>query len=294
MQPPRKRLLRAPVYPDFAVHTTSSKKGFEVVVLEAVDRSGGHILSVRDGLDDGLYTDGGAEHFYRPGYDQLWTYIDEMQLPVIAYPRRRNLLTRIGNRSYTKEELSAPSMLGEQGYNQREIEYIRKNSIYDFPGLYYAEYIDRFADEYKPFETKFAGLDSITLNDLLRNKGASPAATASLGGNAWPGSNQSALQAVWHAAIRRKRHMAWVQLNLFRIRGGNQRLTDALAARLGHRLRLACPLTASEHSPGGVRFSTRAQGRRCSRRRIIWLLACPSPICAGFRSCLIGLRRSST
>jgi monoamine oxidase len=109
------------------------KKGFEVVVLEAAGRSGGHILTVRDGLDDGLYADGGAEHFYRPGYDQLWTYIDEMQLPVIAYPRRRNLLTRIGDRLYAKEELSAPSMLGEQGYNQREIEYICKNSIYEPP-----------------------------------------------------------------------------------------------------------------------------------------------------------------
>ena len=223
------------------------KKGFEVLVLEAAGRSGGHILTVRDGIDDGLYADAGAEHFYRPGYDQLWTYIDELQLPVIAYPRRRNQWRLFRGRLYTPEELSTPSMLREQGYNQREIDYIGKNSIENLPGLYFTEYIEQFADEYKPFETKLGDLDSMTVQEFLLKKGASSTAAVSLGGA------QSALQGVWHAAIRRKRHMPWLELNLFRIRGGNQRLTDALAARLGERLRLRCPVTSIEHSPNGVR-----------------------------------------
>src|SRR5580692_10032952 len=62
-----------------------TKRGFEVVVLEAAGRSGGHILTLHDKLAEGLYADAGAEHFYRPGYDQLWSYIDEFKLPVIAY-----------------------------------------------------------------------------------------------------------------------------------------------------------------------------------------------------------------
>src|SRR5262245_62020056 len=69
-----------------------SKGNFDVVVLEAAGRSGGHILTIHDRLADGLYADAGAKHFYRPGYDQLWTYIDEFQLPVIEYPRRKNLM----------------------------------------------------------------------------------------------------------------------------------------------------------------------------------------------------------
>ena len=223
------------------------KKGFEVVVLEAAGRSGGHSLTVRDGIDDGLYANAGAEHFYRPGYGQLWSYIDELQSHVIAYPKRRNQLRFFRSRLYKPEELSTPSMLRELGYNQREIEYIRKNSIGDLPGPYYAEYVGQFPDEYKPFETKIRDLDSMTVQGFLLKKGASFTAAASLGGA------QSALPAVWHAAIRRKRHMAWWQLDLFRIRGGNQRLTDALAVRLGERLRLKCPVKGIEHSPNGVR-----------------------------------------
>jgi monoamine oxidase len=57
------------------------RRGHEVTVLEAAGRSGGHILTLRDGLADGLYADAGAEHFYRPGYDMFWRYLDEFQLP---------------------------------------------------------------------------------------------------------------------------------------------------------------------------------------------------------------------
>ena len=231
------------------------KRGMEVVVLEAAGRSGGHMLTLHDKLADGLYADAGAEHFYRPGYEQLWSYIEELQLPVIAYPRRRNLLRSIRGRFYTPEEWSTPAMLKELGYNQREIDYMRKHSVDSLPGLYFDEYVDRFADEYKPFAANLNHLDSMTGRQFLLEKGASATAAGSLGGE------QSALQAVWHAAIRRKRHMAWLQFDLYRIRGGNQRLPDALATRLGERLRLGCPVTAIEHSPTGVRVSYRDGGR---------------------------------
>ncbi|HWB52881.1 MAG TPA: FAD-dependent oxidoreductase [Tepidisphaeraceae bacterium] len=227
------------------------KRGFEVVVLEAAGRSGGHILTLHDRLADGLYADAGAEHFYRPGYDHLWRYIEEFQLPVIAYPRRRNLLRSVQGHLYSQDQLSTGAMLSRLGYNQREIHYIHKNSLDDLPGLYYSEYEDKFADEYRPFDAHLNHLDTITGRQFLLEKGASPVAAA------WLGGEQSALQAVWHAAIRRKRNMAWVQKNLFRIRGGNQRLTDAFASVLRERLRLGCPVTAIEHSANGVRISYR-------------------------------------
>jgi monoamine oxidase len=39
---------------------------------------------------------------------------------------------------------------------------------------------------------------------------------------------------------------------LYRIKGGNQRMTDAFAARLGARVRLGCPVTKIVHGPAGV------------------------------------------
>jgi monoamine oxidase len=231
------------------------RRGLEVVVLEAAGRPGGHILTVRDGLADALYADAGAEHFYRPGYDQLWKYIDEFQLPVIAYPRRRNLLRPIHGRLYTSADLESPARLKEAGYNQREIRYIAEHSLQNLPGLYFEKYVERFPDEDHPFSAGLDALDSITGKDFLRKEGASEAAASSLGGS------RSALQVVWHAAIRRKRRMNWLELNLFRIRGGNQRLTDAFAARLREQIRLGCPVTAMEHAKHGVRVSYSDNGR---------------------------------
>src|SRR6185437_4004675 len=37
------------------------KAGFEVIVLEASGRYGGHVFTGRDGLSDGLYADFGAD-----------------------------------------------------------------------------------------------------------------------------------------------------------------------------------------------------------------------------------------
>ncbi len=58
------------------------RRGHEVVVLEASDRTGGHVFTFRDPLDDGLYADAGAEHFTQPGYERYWSYVNEFKLPI--------------------------------------------------------------------------------------------------------------------------------------------------------------------------------------------------------------------
>ena len=55
------------------------KKGHDVVVLEASSRHGGHVFTVHDGLSDGLYADGGAEHI-TTGYARYWEYTKEFNL----------------------------------------------------------------------------------------------------------------------------------------------------------------------------------------------------------------------
>ncbi|HEY7098940.1 MAG TPA: FAD-dependent oxidoreductase [Terriglobales bacterium] len=231
------------------------KRQIDVVLLEASGRSGGHILTIHDRLADGLYADAGAEHFYRPGYDSLWKYIDELQLSVIAYPRRRNLLRAINNRLYSPEDLSRPAVLKGLGFNQREIKFLAVHSWGELPSLYYGPYLDHFPSEDRPFNANLNHLDTLTTRQFLASEGASSAAIAEIGGS------ESALQALWHAAIRRKRNMAWLEVNLFRIRGGNQRLTDALASRVGAKLRLNCPISAIEHSGNSVRVKYLEMGR---------------------------------
>src|SRR6187402_937712 len=56
------------------------KKGHQVLVLEAAGRYGGSVLTVHDGLADGLYADFGAENITKPGYQNYWKYVDEFKL----------------------------------------------------------------------------------------------------------------------------------------------------------------------------------------------------------------------
>src|SRR5262245_37865529 len=64
------------------------KRGHDVTVLEASGRTGGHVRTVRDPLADGLYVDGGAEHFTRPGYELFWGHVKEFGLEDLPYSRR--------------------------------------------------------------------------------------------------------------------------------------------------------------------------------------------------------------
>src|SRR5690348_16824874 len=45
------------------------KRGHEVTVLEASGRTGGHVRTLRDPFQDGLYVDAGAQNFSMEGYD---------------------------------------------------------------------------------------------------------------------------------------------------------------------------------------------------------------------------------
>jgi monoamine oxidase len=128
------------------------RRGHEVTLLEAAGRSGGHILTLRDGLADGLYADAGAEHFYRPGYDMFWRYLDEFQLPVIPYPRRDHMVRYIAGKPYTEEMLADPGVLRKFDLNQKEIDYLARHPWPEFSLLYYAPYLDNFKDEYRPLD----------------------------------------------------------------------------------------------------------------------------------------------
>ncbi len=230
------------------------RRGHDVVVVEASGRIGGHVMTVRDGLADGLYADAGAEHFYKPGYDLLWAYLEEFKLPLISYPRRQGLLRSFRGQLYTPEMLAERSVLRELGFNQQEVAFLSRNPFGDLPALYYSAYVDRFSDIDRPFDAGLNRLDAITATEFLRRQGASQMAAQMAGGS------RSALQAVWHSAIRRKRGMAWLETNLYRVAGGNQRITEAFAQRLGDRVRLHCPVTSIKRFDRGVRITCRQSG----------------------------------
>ncbi len=231
-----------------------ARRGHEVVVLEASDRAGGHVLTFRAPLDDGLYADAGAEHFTQPGYERYWSYVKEFQLPYLYYPRREHILRFIGGKMYTPEMLADPKVLKGFGLNGRELEYLKTYSFPELASLYYVPYLDSFRDEYRPFDAGLNHLDHLSTTELFRQEGASAGALAFIGGST------SALQSVWHAAILKLRGVPLFPTRVYRLVGGNQKLPDAFVERLGSRIRLRSPVTRIEHGQTGVRVTCRSGG----------------------------------
>jgi monoamine oxidase len=228
------------------------RRGHDVTVLEASERTGGHVFTYRGDLDDGLYADGGAEHFTKPGYERYWEYVREFGLEVLDYPRRPNVVQRIDGTLYTPEMLADPTVLGRMGFNAREIAFLKDHPFPELAALYYAPYVDDFPDEYKPFDAGLTHLDAMTTTALFQKDGASPAALRFTGGSG------SALQSVWQAAILKMRGVPLWPTEVHRLKGGNQKLPDTFAERLGDRVRLASPVTAIAHGRSGVSVHIRS------------------------------------
>ncbi len=223
------------------------KKGHEVIVLEASGRHGGHVFTVHDGLSDGLYGDFGQEHITKPGYERYWEYIKEFNLTALPYPRRKNELRRINGKFYTEEMLRDPIELAKFGFNEREIKYLSTNPWWDLKSLFVKPYLDKFKDEYQPFNVGFDEWDKIPMSDIYKRDGASLAALGFLGGE-----NSSALFELWMSAILNLRGVPIYPTEIFRLKDGNQMLPNAFAKRLGSRVWLNCPISTIKHSEGGV------------------------------------------
>src|SRR6516165_9548914 len=242
------------------------ERGHDVTVLEASGRTGGHVRTIHDPLPDGLYADVGAEHFTRPGYEQYWKYVEKFKLPFLAYPRRVDMLRRIDGAWYTEAQLQEPKVLQSFGFNAREVDFIVRRGWTELPLLYFGPYLDAIGDEYQPFAPGLDRLDEITAGELLAKDGASDAAIRFNGlrrGDGTPAARNgevSALFRVWQTAIVKRRGLPVFKREVYRLKGGNQLLTDTFAAKLGARLRLGCPVTAIEHGDSGVKVHYRGFG----------------------------------
>ncbi|MFM7195234.1 MAG: flavin monoamine oxidase family protein [Bacteroidota bacterium] len=230
------------------------KRGHEVTVLEASGRHGGHVMTVRDGLSDGLYGDFGQEHITRPGYTRYWEYIKEFNLTALPYPRRKNELRRINGKFYTESMLRDPAELSRMGFNAREVNYLSTHPWWNLPSLYIRPYLDKFTDEYQPFGVGYDDWDSIPMAEIFRRDGASETALKFLGG-----SNYSALYELWTNAILNLRGVPVYPTDIHRLKNGNQMLPNAFAVRLGNRVWLNCPIVSITQDENQVTVTYRRQ-----------------------------------
>lgn len=230
------------------------RHGHDATVLEASGRTGGHVRTFHDAFADGLYADVGAEHFYYPGYTDYWRYVQEFNLTPIPYPRRDNMVRYLKGERFTEDDLHSRNVLNRLGFSQREIDFLAQRSWAELPLLYTQKYVDEVRDEANPFENRLRELDLLSVAEVLKREGASAAAIGFFGGSG------NALQSVWAAAVKKLRGTDLESKKLFRLKGGNQLMTDSFAARLGSRVHLGCPVSRVEHSPSGVTVTFREFG----------------------------------
>jgi monoamine oxidase len=239
------------------------KSGYEVVVLEANGRHGGHVFTGRDGLSDGLYADYGADHLTKPGYERFFEYVKEFTLTAIAYPNAegsqasadKNALRMIGGRFYTIEQLADPAVLRQFGLNEREVSFLSDNQWYGLDTLYLKKYLGKFTDALQPFGVGYDELDKIPVSDLYKREGASEAALRFLGGK-----DVSALFYIWRMAVMAFRGIPSSEGDTFHLKGGNQELPNAFAKKLGSRVRLNHPVLSVKHDDTSVTVNYRAYG----------------------------------
>jgi monoamine oxidase len=231
------------------------KAGHDVHVLEASGRHGGHVFTGKDGFSDGLYADYGADHITNPGYEKFFQYSKEFNLTVLPYRQGNDGLSMIKGKFYSAEKLRDPATLKSFGFNDREVELLSSNPWWELQRLYLQSYISKFTDPLQPFGVGLDDLDNISLADLYTKQGASGMALNYLGGQ-----NTSALYKVWRLAIMGFRGIPLSEGNTFRLKGGNQEMTNAFAKRLGNRVQLGSPIIAISHSPQSVTVDYRQYG----------------------------------
>ena len=239
------------------------KAGFEVTVLEASGRYGGHVFTGRDGFSDGLYADFGADHITRPGYERLLEYAEGFGLEVVPYPNAEGAwlpygkddLRMVGGKRYTNRMLADPATLSRLGFNSREVRFLAHHPWYELQGFYLRPYVERMQDPHHPFGVGLDDLDNIPVTEIYRREGASQAAIDWLGD-----ARTSALYSIWRMAAMKARRIPASEGEMFRLKGGNEQLPIAFARRLGSRVKLAHPITAIGQRDGGVTVSYRAYG----------------------------------
>ncbi|HEX8392661.1 MAG TPA: NAD(P)/FAD-dependent oxidoreductase [Longimicrobium sp.] len=249
--------------------------GKEVLVLEARDRPGGRVHTLRTPFTDGLHAEAGAV-FIPDHHDLTLRFARELALPLRpAWDRRRASAQRYHLSGRTVAADADGAVDWPVALHPRE----RGLSPEAMANLYLDELVQEIGDPAHPSWPGPRALryDNRTLAALLRARGASPGAlrVMRLGYLEEWGDGigaVSALFALRDLALNGGRGGAFV------MDGGTDRLPRAMAARLSGRIRFGAEVTSVESSGRGVRVDWVEGGmpRSAMARKAVCALPCPA------------------
>jgi len=218
-----------------------TEAGHDVVILEAQRRPGGRVLTLREPFSDGLHAEAGAGRI--PETHNLTVhYVKTLGLELEPFfpARGKQILYVDGHRiPYSKlEEVDMRNVTLDLTPEERRL------GLAGMETKYVADVLHRIGDIETPNwpPPALAGIDRMSFGEFFYQSGASPAAAAflSLGFE-----KTSALDSLRDATHHHTR-------TLSKIRGGNDQLPKALAARLSRVIRYGSPVVAIRQGTEGV------------------------------------------
>ncbi len=242
-QPARKRVIvvGAGLAGLVAAHELVAS-GHDVTILEAQTRPGGRVYTLREPFSDGLFAEAGAARI-PDTHDLTLRYAREFGLTLDPfYPSKPAQLRYIRGKRIRLAPGETPDWPLELTEEEKKLGLPGMFQKYVIPVL--QEVGDPKAAGWPPASLK--KYDDVTFPAFLRNQGASPGGVAlmtlSLGMD-----NASALFFLRDIALG---HDA---KQLYKIRGGNDQLPKAFAAKLADRIRYGSPVVRMEHDAKGAR-----------------------------------------
>lgn len=225
-----------------------SESGHQVIVLEARTRPGGRVYTLREPFSDGLYVEAGAL-FIADSHELAMRYLKLFRLPLVQVsPRHLATLFFLRGRRVRVDE---------DGHADWPLDLTRQERRLGFFGMsdrYVSSGSREMGDISDPGWPPKALLhyDRITFSEFLRRQGASPAAAALLRASyfdVW-GDGIDTVSALFllrdHAFLTRAKE--W-----YSVKGGNDQLPKAFAARLAEHIVYGAPIVRIEHTQREVR-----------------------------------------
>jgi monoamine oxidase len=244
-----------------AAAVTLGRAGLDVAVVEADDRVGGRVRTIRAPFDDGLYAEAGGE-FVDGGHRVLHDFIRRFGLTVTPIPAGRRVM-RFEGQTLRGEFLS--DLGPEAARDEEALE--RENALV----------AARVHDTERPWESA-PDLDGVSVGAWLDGLGMGRIART--------------YQEIWRSVdygvaperlsllqyARDERLWKGVpDLGSGRLDGGMESLPRAMAAELGERVRLGAAVTAIEQDDDGVQVTYEQGGQRRQERGAFVVVAIPPP-----------------